>query len=146
MQIIGEWLLCSDGVFRPIVRAQVEGMAVGFIDEHFLVDNGADRTVFSADLVARLQLPVKQPSGGTALMGIGGGSDYVLLTTAIEFTRDDGGPTRVRGEFAAFTDPLASDMSILGRDVLNNFDVIISRPRNEVLLLAPNHYYHVGRS
>lgn len=146
MQIIGEWLLCADGVSRPIVRAQVEGMAGRIIDEHFLVDCGADRTVFSADLAARLQLPVKQPTGGTSLAGIGGSSDYVLLTTSLEFSRDDGAPVRVQGEFAAFTDPLATDLSILGRDVLNNFDVIISRPRNEVLFLAANHHYYVRRS
>ena len=30
-----------------------------------------------------------------------------------------------------------------GRDVLNNFNVILSRPRNEVLLLAPRHTYQV---
>lgn len=146
MQIIGEWLLCDDGITRPVVRAQVAGTAGTNIDEHLLVDSGADRTVFSAVLAARLQLPVKQPSGGITLVGVGGGSDYVLLTTSIEFTRDDGGPVRVQGEFAVFTDPLATDLSILGRDVLNNFDVIISRPRNEVLLLAPNHQYHVRRS
>ena len=34
-------------------------------------------------------------------------------------------------------------MSVLGRDVLNNFDVILSWRRKEVLLLAPNHQYHV---
>lgn len=146
MQIIGEWLLCPDGVSRPVVRAQVAGTAGRNIDEHLLVDSGADRTVFSAVLAARLQLPVKQPAAGTILVGIGGSSDYVLLATAIEFSRDDGSPVSVRGEFAAFTDPLATDLSILGRDVLNNFDVIISRPRNEVLLLAANHHYHVRRS
>jgi hypothetical protein len=145
MQIIGEWLLCPDSVSRPVLRAQVAGAAGRTIDECFLVDSGADRTVFSAGLFGQLRLPVKQPPGSTALVGIGGGSDYVLLTTSIEFTRDDGSPALVRGEFAAFTDPLATDLSILGRDVLNNFDVIISRPRNEVLLLAPNHSYHVRR-
>jgi hypothetical protein len=34
-------------------------------------------------------------------------------------------------------------MSVLGRDVLVQFDVILSRRRNEVLLLAPNHQYRV---
>jgi hypothetical protein len=29
--------------------------------------------------------------------------------------------------------------------VLDNFDLILSRRRNEVLLLAPNHEYHVMR-
>jgi hypothetical protein len=36
-------------------------------------------------------------------------------------------------------------VSILGRDVLDNFDVIVSRRRDEVLLLAPNHRYEVSR-
>jgi hypothetical protein len=62
----------------------------------------------------------------------------------LELTRDDGVPATIRGEFAAFIDPRASDLSILGRDVLDNFDVIISRRRDEVLLLAPNHHYHVS--
>jgi len=70
---------------------------------------------------------------------------HVLITSVLEFTRDDGGPVHVRGEFAAFADPAATDLSILGRDVLNNFDVILSFRRNEVRLLAPNHQYHVKR-
>jgi hypothetical protein len=36
-------------------------------------------------------------------------------------------------------------LSVLGRDVLDNFDVIFSRRRDEVLLLAPNHSYTVSR-
>ena len=44
---------------------------------------------------------------------------------------------------AAFTDPAAADLSILGRDVLDHFDVIVSRRRNEVLLLATNHRYQI---
>jgi hypothetical protein len=68
------------------------------------------------------------------------------LTIALEFTRDDGSTARVRGEFAAFTEASASDLSILGRDVLDNFDVITSRRRNAVLLLAGNHRYEVMSS
>ncbi len=49
----------------------------------------------------------------------------------------------MRGEFAAFTDPSAADLSILGRDVLNWFDLILSYPRKEVLLLAGDHHYRV---
>jgi hypothetical protein len=47
------------------------------------------------------------------------------------------------GLLGGFLDPAASDMDILGRDVLNNFDVILSYRRREVLLLAPNHAYQV---
>ena len=66
----------------------------------------------------------------------------MLVDHVLELTRDDGGPAHIRGEFAAFIDPTATDLSILGRDVLYHFDVILSR-RNEVLLLAPNHQYRV---
>jgi hypothetical protein len=42
-------------------------------------------------------------------------------------------------------DPAASDLCVLGRDVTDNFDLILSRRRDEVLLLAPAHYYQVLR-
>ena len=61
----------------------------------------------------------------------------MLVATALEFRAADGGAARVRGEFAAFTDPLATDLSVLGRDVLDNFDLILSRRHDEILLLAP---------
>jgi len=65
------------------------------------------------------------------------------VKTVIIVILDEGGEVRMHGEFAAFTDPSATDLSILGRDVRNHFDVILSRRRNEVLLLAPNHQYRV---
>ncbi len=65
------------------------------------------------------------------------------MRTVVGLTDDRGEPARIRGEFAAFTDPTATDLSILGRDVLNNFDVIQSYPRNEVLLLTGGHRYRV---
>jgi hypothetical protein len=67
------------------------------------------------------------------------------VRTVLAFQADDGVTARVHGEYAAFTDPEVTDMSILGRDVLDNFDVILSRRREEVLLLAPNHQYRVVR-
>jgi hypothetical protein len=88
-------------------------------------------------------MPSNGAPAGVSLKGIGGGSPYVVVTTTLEFTRDDGGRVRIRGDFAAFTDPTATDMSILGRDVLDIFDVIISRSRKAVLLLTGNHRYQV---
>jgi hypothetical protein len=130
MLIAGEWRVCDDGAFHV---------------EFFLVDGCADRTVLSADSLSKLGFQGTSAPTGLALQGIGGASAYVLVKSVLEFTRDDGGPAHVRGEFAAFTDPAATDLSILGRDVLNNFDVILSYRRNEVLLLAPNHEYRVQR-
>lgn len=146
MRIVGEWLLCDDAVTRPVARARVAASDGTFWSDRFLIDSGADRTVFSAALLRKLRLPANQPPPGLALVGISGTSAYVVVRTVMEFNRDDGGPARVRGEFAAFTDPLATDLSVLGRDVLDNFDLILSRRRNEILLLGPNHQYQVARA
>jgi len=146
MRIVGEWRLCDDGITRPTVKAKVQAADGTFHVEYFLVDSCADRTVLSADSLAKLAFSGTPAPDNIALQGIGGVRGYVLFQTVLEFTRDDGGAAHVRGELAAFTDPTATDLSILGRDVLNNFDVILSRRRNEVLLLAPNHHYRVEQS
>ena len=143
MRIVGEWLTCDDLVRRPSVRGRVAGADGSYSEDQFLIDTGADRTVFSAALLARLGTVAVVPSAEIALQGIGGSSAFVLLSTVLELTRDDGGPAHIRGEFAAFIDPSVTDLSILGRDVLNHFDVILSRQRNEVPLLAANHEYRV---
>jgi hypothetical protein len=144
MQIIGHWWQGDDGIARPVIEVNVLGADGTLHSDRFLVDSGADCTALSAAFLERLRLPTRAPVSHQALQGIGGHGDYVLLSTALEFTNDSRGVTRVRGDVVAFVDTSASDMSILGRDVLNNFDLILSRRRNEVLLLAPNHRYVVS--
>jgi hypothetical protein len=51
MRVVGEWLETGDGDARPIVQAQVIGGTGRVSSESFLIDSGADRTVFSADLL-----------------------------------------------------------------------------------------------
>ena len=145
MLVRGEWQLRDDGVMRPIVRARV-GEADASVPENFLIDSGADRTVLSAVLVNRLRLPAQGAPPGFTLSGIGGTSAFVLVTTVVEFISDDGRPVRVRGEFAGFTDPTATDLSILGRDVLDHFDLVFSRRRSEIFLLASRHRYRIERT
>jgi hypothetical protein len=143
MRIVGDWFLFEDGESRPILRVKVQTGRGAMIAEQFLVDTGADRTVFSAALLQQLALPVEPGPADERMLGIGGAAPYVILETAMELTRDDGGPAVVRGKSTAFTNPLTTDLSVMGRDVLNNFDVIVSRPNSEVLLLAPRHRYQV---
>lgn len=146
MRIAGTWLLCDDGVPRPIVIAKALAADGSEHADRFLVDTGADRTVFSAALRVKLGLPGTNGAPGLSLQGIGGISAFVLVDCVLEFTRDDGKAARVRGQFAAFADPAASDLSILGRDVLSNFDLIVSRPRNDLLFLSGNHHYLINQS
>jgi hypothetical protein len=146
MVIAGNWRLFDDGITRPIVRAKVVGGDGTPRGENFLIDSGADRSVFSAALLQRLGLPARNVQPNFTLSGIGGTSECVLVTTVMEFIRDGGGSVRVRGEFAGFIDPTATALSVLGRDVLDNFDLVLGRRRNEILLLAPNRQYRVERT
>ena len=143
MQIIGNWQVRDDGVARPVIRVEVARVGETLVSEDFLIDSGADVTVFSAALLGRLDLPVRQMPSGSALSGVGGVASGGVLSAAIELTSDDGRRFRVRGDFAAFTDPAASDLSILGRDVTDHFDLILSRRREQVLLLGAKHAYRI---
>src|SRR5690242_1378307 len=132
MRIVGEWLLCTDGEVRPIVEGFVTDAAGGEVWARFLVDTGADRTVFTAHLLALLDLPTAAPAGFT-LAGVGSRPAFVVVRTTLTMYADDSSPARIQGDFAAFTDPAVADMSILGLDILDHFDLIVSRRRNEVL-------------
>ena len=142
MVIKGLYILGPDGMTRPVLELKIRRASGLSQTARFLIDSGADRTVFCSDLLGRLNLPSHVPQGIT-YQGIGGASPIVVVTTVLELQRADGGVATVRGDFAAFTDPQAADLSILGRDVLDHFDVIQSRRRNEVLLLAQPHQYRV---
>jgi hypothetical protein len=56
MQINGEWLLCDDGVVRPVIRGEILTNERFWQPAAFLVDTGADRTVFSAATLSKLVL------------------------------------------------------------------------------------------
>jgi hypothetical protein len=143
MAIAGEWRVCDDGVSRPVVLARVVDSGVNAIVEYFLLDTGADRTVLSGGLLTRLRLRSVGPPPDLSLQGIGGAAEFVFVDAVLEFPSRDGATARVRGEFAAFLDPSATDLSILGRDVLNHFDMIVSRRNNEILLIGLNDRYQV---
>jgi hypothetical protein len=143
MVIVGEWRLCDDGVARPAVQALVGDAAGTQLAAYFLVDSCADRSVLSADLLNRLGVSSSAPPADLIFQGIGGASEFVLVDIVLELATQDGAPARIRGQFAAFTDLTATDLSILGRDVLNHFDIILSRRNSEVLLLTHSHRYRV---
>jgi hypothetical protein len=143
MRIAGEWYLCDDGVVRPVLFIDVIGPTGVTVDEKFLVDPGADRTVFSAGLLSQLGGTTASPPAGVSLSGIGGTQAYVQVQATLNMRRTDGGVATVQGNFAAFTDPLATDFSILGRDVMNHFDVILSRRLDEIFLLAAPSRYEI---
>lgn len=141
MQITGEWLLCEDEVTRPVIRGRIRAAAGSWTVVEFLVDTGADRTVLSASILLSLNLP--RVDTKEAISGIGGISDSVVVETKLQFQRETGKPVAFIGRFAAVTDPVALDLSILGRDILDLFAVIVDRPSGTVCLLGQRHHYSI---
>jgi predicted aspartyl protease len=139
MRVDGEWRFCDDGIERPVIRGRVRAADGSWVQAPFLVDTGADRTVFSCGILQALSLPplVTQERIG----GVGGVVDSVVIETAIEFLQESGADVTFRGQFAAVTDPETLDMSVLGRDIMSVFAVIVDRPGNTVALVGQRHRY-----
>lgn len=143
MRINGEWLECDDGTIRPSVKGMVRVADGRWLEVTFLLDAGADRTVFSARFLYLLKPLAMGESAQSYLAGVGGRVGSITIETAIGFVRDDGRPIKVRGAFHVFTESESSDLSVLGRDVTNNFGIIYDYPNQTVVLLAPPHYYEI---
>ncbi len=141
MRFVGEWHRGEDGVVVPTVKSRFVTADGQLIHERFLIDSGADRTVLTAKLLDRLGVVPAAPAD--TLRGVGGSQAFVLVPAVFELRRDDGPWVTFRGVYAALLGPGVSEFSLLGRDVLDLFDVILSRQRNEIALLAGNHTYRI---
>ena len=98
------------------------------------VDSGADRTVLPKRLVEQLTLDTVEQREFEGL----GGHRVMMAIVQVRIAIRNCAPLEVN---AASND--GEPYILLGRDVLNIFDVILSHRRGEVLLLAPNHQYRV---
>ncbi len=139
----GEWLVCDDGIVRPIVRGRILGGNGEWRRIKFLLDTGADRTVISASVLGALNLQGVQPKD--RIGGVGGLADSVDVTTQIRLARDDGQWVTLRGTYTACLDSEILDISVLGRDILNLFAVIVDRAADRVMLLHGADRYSILR-
>jgi len=141
MRIDGFWLVCDDGVVRPVIDGTADQSDGSRLPVRFLIDSGADRSVFSAEVYGKLGLaPIESES---QIGGIGGPVDSVLVQAGLRFLDTDGNAIRFEGQIPVILDAESLDMSILGRDILNLFAVIIDRPGDVVCLLARGHGYGI---
>jgi hypothetical protein len=139
MLIPGEWSLDHDGVERPVLRAEALTAAGTWLPVTFLVDTAADRTVFHAGFFDLLGFEPLEDSD--QLAGVGGLTRSVKVPTRLRLTRSDGVPVPINGPFGVFVDPAAADCSLLGRDVLNHFGLIVDYESKVVCLLHGRHRY-----
>lgn len=145
MRINGQWLpSVDDGVVRPIVEAEVLAGDGTWKKLELLLDTGADRTAICSAVLERLDLPHKKPVD--RLGGVGGDADYIIVETAIRLTCDSGDKVILRSDYAAFTEAETLDTSVLGREILNLFALIVDYRKDELCLLAEPHMYVISSS
>jgi predicted aspartyl protease len=137
MRIDGHWAKDDDELTRPIFRVQVKTASGEWLPAPFLVDTGADRAVICADVLNKLGQPTTQAL--RQLGGVGGAVETVELWTDLKFSRTDGGTVIVNACYAAFTDPLALEESVLGRDVLKRFALVVDEANNILCLVLGRH-------
>ena len=142
MRVDGRWHRFQDGVLRPVIDAAVLSPSGLWQNITLLLDCGADRTVFDASLLSLLS-PLAS-SQIIELAGVGGSVASKLIQTSLAFVRDDGYRVTVEGQFSLFTDIASSDVSVLGRDITNNFHVIYSYTQQQVVMLAEPHAYRIN--
>ena len=135
--------MCDDGVVRPIVRGEVLVGDGSWERIEFLVDTGADRTVFSAATLAKLSLQHLTAQEG--ISGLGGEADSVIVETQIRLTRENFGKVVFRGQYAAVTELESLDIDVLGRDITGLLTVIVDLPHGVVCMLGQRHRYSIER-
>jgi predicted aspartyl protease len=141
MEIKGEWQFCEDGIVRPVMLRRFESTGGPWVSARLLIDTGADRTVLSAAVLQELGIdPVEAEEG---ISGLGGATDAVVIQTKLQLFRETGAPVTFHSHFTAVTDPTALDLSVLGRDILDLFALIVDRPGNIVCLLSQRHRYEI---
>jgi hypothetical protein len=141
MRFDGEWFVCDDGIVRPVVRGEALAADGSWRSINFLCDTGADATVFSIHAWQALGSTSREPA--LEIAGVGGAVTTVEVGTQIRLTRDDGGKVLFRGQFSVCMDRESLDMSVLGRDILELFAVIVDRPSNVISLVGGKHTYQI---
>ena len=141
MRIDGEWQQCDDAVVRPLLRGEILAADGRWRATEFLLDTGADCTVFSAATLTSLGLTSNSPQG--RLGGLGGTAGSIVVDTQIQLRRETGDPVRFNGQFSAVTELEALDVNVLGRDVTGLFAVIVDQQADVVCLVRGNHRYQI---
>ena len=134
------------GAYRPFITAYVLSTDRQWVKCSFLVDTGADETFLHHRGIDLLGLETKGLDVKDDVGGIGGyGVPYFEFDTEIKLVS----PTEswiFTGKANVFLDPHATDVPILGRDVLDRFAVIFDRAREDVILISEPDGYEVCKA
>jgi hypothetical protein len=129
------------GAYRPSLTAYILSTDGKWVKHSFLLDTGADVTFLPQRSIAMLGISTAGVNVKNDVGGVGGqGVPYIDYQTQVRLISPEG--VRVlAGTVNVFLDPHATDVPLLGRDILDTFTCIFDRAKGHVLLLdSPDRY------
>lgn len=136
MRIKGRWVAGADGVERPVFDGHIAASGGVQHAVSFLIDTGADFTVLAPAVAQRLT-DVVQPTPTTTLAGgIGGMQPVYEIAVDVLLPTTSGQRARIRGPLPILLTPGVLDLSVIGRNLLDQFTLIYDRPQGLLLLLT----------
>ena len=136
MRIEGRWLVGIDGVERPVFDGYLEVPSGIQLAVSLLIDTGADFTVLAPDVAQQFVSVVRPTPTSTTAGGIGGTQPVHELAVDLLLPTTSGQRARIRGPLPILLAPGSLELSVIGRDLLDQFALIYDRPQSVLLLLA----------
>lgn len=141
MLIVGEWRPDENGVLTPVLDCFLLAGNGKWHAVSFLIDSGAERTVLSPEILRDLDAPAQMSLN--SLVGIGTASQVLTVSSRLKLQAADKTDVIVNGPYFGLAEGREGELSILGRDVLSNFAVILDRPGHAITMLHGRHHYSI---
>jgi predicted aspartyl protease len=136
MRIDGRWLAGADGVERPVFDGYVAGPSV-LLPIVLLIDTGADLTVLAPGVADQLASSIQITPTVTLASGVGGTQQLHEIAVDLLLPTTSGQRARIRGPLPVLLAPGSLEFSVIGRNLLDQFSLIYSRPKGTLALLNP---------
>ena len=138
MFIWGKYVQAERGAFEPRVQAYLPTATGLWHRFEFLIDSGSDHTFLPPDGAKTLRINLSALRTSDDAGGVGSNRlVYYKFDTELRFLM--GGHMRpVPVTIGIFQDEGLLDLPVLGRDVLDQFALVLDRSRNLVALIDPS--------
>jgi hypothetical protein len=102
MRINGRWLLCADGIERPVFDVQLLLPSGQVATTPFLLDTGADLTIVAYGVAQQLAAYTTLTPSSNPAIGVGGATPTQLLAVDFVLTATDNKRVLLQGPIPAF--------------------------------------------
>lgn len=137
MRIEGRWLAGADGVERPVFDGVIAAPDGAQLAVSLLIDTGADLTVLAPAVAEQLASSVHPTPTETVVGGVGGTQQVYEIAVDLLLPTTSGQRARIRGPLPILLEPGSLELSVIGRNLLDQFTLIYSPPQQTLVLLTP---------